>query len=174
MVYRAAHLVKSGVPPGKILLLTFTNKAAGEMKGRLKELLGPGLGALGGNISQLRRADPAPPCRPHRRKSNFTILDEDDSRSIFRQAAAGLHHSLGEEERRLLFRRPAGADDQPGAQPGIPYVRSSGRSILLALITIRLSRNWHRFTSREKKRATPSISMTCSCAGWSSLSTIPK
>ena len=31
LVYRAAHLIKCGVPPGEILLLTFTNKAAEEM-----------------------------------------------------------------------------------------------------------------------------------------------
>jgi DNA helicase-2/ATP-dependent DNA helicase PcrA len=106
LVYRAAHLVKSGVPPGKILLLTFTNKAAGEMKGRLKELLGSWPGGLWAGTFHSFGAQIL---RRHAgligRKSNFTILDEDDSRSIFRQAAAGLHHSLGEEERRLLFRR---------------------------------------------------------------------
>jgi len=40
LVYRAAHLIKCGVPPGEILLLTFTNKAAEEMKERLSKLLG--------------------------------------------------------------------------------------------------------------------------------------
>ncbi|OPL13249.1 MAG: hypothetical protein AVO34_14545 [Firmicutes bacterium ML8_F2] len=28
LVYRAAHLIKSGLPPEKLILLTFTNKAA--------------------------------------------------------------------------------------------------------------------------------------------------
>ncbi|MGB4371335.1 MAG: ATP-dependent helicase [Dethiobacteria bacterium] len=106
LVYRAAHLIKCGVPPGEILLLTFTNKAAEEMKERLSKLLGSwpeGLWAgtfhsIGARI--LRRHAPLV-----RRKSNFSILDEDDSRSIFRQLAATLPHGLDEEERRLLLRR---------------------------------------------------------------------
>lgn len=106
LVYRAAHLVKSGVPPGKILLLTFTNKAAGEMKERLEKLLGSWPGGLWAGTFHSFGAQLL---RRHAgligRKSNFTILDDDDSRSIFRQSAAEIHHSLGEEERRLLFRR---------------------------------------------------------------------
>jgi len=106
LVYRAAHLVKSGIPPHQILLLTFTNKAAEEMKERLSALLGSwpeGLWAgtfhsIGARI--LRRHAPLV-----RRQSNFTILDEDDSRSIFRQLTGTLSHALDEEERRLLLKR---------------------------------------------------------------------
>ena len=84
LVYRAAHLIKCGVPPGEILLLTFTNKAAEEMKERLSSCSVPGprgfwagtFHSIGARI--LRRHAPL-----IRRKSNFSILDEDDSRSIF-------------------------------------------------------------------------------------------
>ena len=106
LVYRAAHLVRSGVPPGKILLLTFTNKAAEEMKQRLQHLLDAWPGGLWAGTfhsfgaAVLRRHAPLV-----QRRGNFTILDEDDSRSILRQLAAGLPHGLGEEERRLLIRR---------------------------------------------------------------------
>ena len=39
ITYRVAHLIEQGVPPGAILAVTFTNKAAGVMKDRINELL---------------------------------------------------------------------------------------------------------------------------------------
>jgi DNA helicase-2/ATP-dependent DNA helicase PcrA len=40
LTHAAAHLVKSGVDPHNILLLTFTNRAAGEMRDRATEMIG--------------------------------------------------------------------------------------------------------------------------------------
>lgn len=106
LVYRAAHLIKSGVPPQQILLLTFTNKAAGEMKERLGTLLGrwpEGIwaGTFHSTGARILRRHAA----LLRRQSNFTILDEDDSRSMFKQLAGTLSHALDEEERKLLLKR---------------------------------------------------------------------
>ena len=39
LVYRTSRLIEDGVPPGKILLLTFTNKAAREMMSRVGQLV---------------------------------------------------------------------------------------------------------------------------------------
>lgn len=41
IIARAIHLVKSGTNPSRILMMTFTNRAAREMKARLKSELGP-------------------------------------------------------------------------------------------------------------------------------------
>ncbi len=40
IIARVAHLIKTGVPPGRILLLTFTRRAAREMMDRLEDLVG--------------------------------------------------------------------------------------------------------------------------------------
>ena len=45
LVYRVAHLIRNkGVDPDEVLLVTFTNKAAGEMKNRVGGRLGPETG----------------------------------------------------------------------------------------------------------------------------------
>ena len=40
LIYRVAYLLEQGIPPERILLLTFTNKAAREMMRRVADLLG--------------------------------------------------------------------------------------------------------------------------------------
>src|SRR5215831_2944071 len=48
LIYRVAYLLEQGIPPERILLLTFTNKAAREMMRRVSDLLGQQLNDLWG------------------------------------------------------------------------------------------------------------------------------
>src|SRR5580692_676139 len=48
LTYRVAYLLEQGIPADRILLLTFTNKAAAEMMRRVSDLLGHELHSLWG------------------------------------------------------------------------------------------------------------------------------
>ena len=85
LVYRVAFLLEQGVPPERILLLTFTNKAAKEMMRRVAELLGGDLSALWGGTFHsiasrvLRRHADRLGYRP-----DFTILDREDTKDLLK------------------------------------------------------------------------------------------
>src|SRR5215472_12698579 len=79
LTYRVAYLLEQGIPADRILLLTFTNKAAGEMMRRVSDLLGQELHALwGGTFHSIG----ARVLRLHAEtlgyQRDFTILDRDD------------------------------------------------------------------------------------------------
>ena len=86
LTYRVAHLVARGVDPERILLLTFTNRAAREMLDRARALVGEAVGGVwGGTFHHLAN-------RILRRYASligygcdYSILDRDDSRSLIRE-----------------------------------------------------------------------------------------
>src|SRR5208282_1946821 len=83
LVYRVAFLLEQGIPPERILLLTFTNKAAKEMMGRAAELIGQELpGLWGGTFHSIGNRI----LRRHAEllgyPQNFTILDREDARHL--------------------------------------------------------------------------------------------
>ncbi len=104
LIYRAAHLIKSGIQPEQLLLLTFTNKAAGEMKERLEGLLGylpynlwaGTFHSIGARILRKHAALVG-------RTPNFTIFDEDDTRIQLKQILSDM--SIDDEDRKLIMKR---------------------------------------------------------------------
>ncbi|MBK6905476.1 MAG: UvrD-helicase domain-containing protein [Saprospirales bacterium] len=85
LTYRVAHLIEEGVPPWEILALTFTNKAAREMKERIEKVVGQRAervwaGTFHSIFAKILRIEAAHLGYP----SNFTIYDTDDSSSVLR------------------------------------------------------------------------------------------
>ncbi len=88
LVYRAAWLIHQGVKPDKVLLLTFTNKAAGEMMARVRKILGLKIGAAlplwGGTFHAIANRLLRAYGKYIKVPSDFTILDEDDKKSLLK------------------------------------------------------------------------------------------
>jgi DNA helicase-2/ATP-dependent DNA helicase PcrA len=86
LTYRIAHLLQKGVQAGKILALTFTNKAAGEMKERIAVIVGPEIarylwmGTFHSIFARILRIEGD----KLGYKSNYTIYDAVDSKSLIR------------------------------------------------------------------------------------------
>jgi DNA helicase II / ATP-dependent DNA helicase PcrA len=89
LTYRVAYLLEQGIPPDRILLLTFTNKAAGEMMRRVSDLIGQELRTLwGGTFHSIG----ARVLRSHADalgyQRDFTILDRDDAKDLIKACVA--------------------------------------------------------------------------------------
>ena len=85
ITYRVAHLIKKGVDPFQILVLTFTNKAAKEMRERITAVVGSEarniwMGTFHSVFAKILRAEAEHLGYPR----NFTIYDTDDSKSLIR------------------------------------------------------------------------------------------
>ena len=86
LTYKIAYLLQQGVKPWSIMALTFTNKAAREMKERIGKLVGQELaqhlymGTFHSIFSRILRAE----AQHIGFTNNFTIYDEIDSRSLIK------------------------------------------------------------------------------------------
>ena len=86
VTHRIAHLISEGVRPEEIVALTFTNKAADEMRRRVGDLVGPQpieMGTFHRFAARLLRRH----ARMVGLTSDYSILDPDDSHAIFKRAA---------------------------------------------------------------------------------------
>ena len=85
LTYRIAHLIDRGVDPFRILSLTFTNKAAGEMRKRIEKVIGNEarniwMGTFHSVFAKILRIE----AKALGYTSNFSIYDTDDSKSLLR------------------------------------------------------------------------------------------
>ena len=91
---RIAYMVKSGINPREILAVTFTNKAAKEMKERLSKILGENIvrymwvGTFHSICGRILRQEIDNYSFPSGKKldKNFTIYDEQDSLALIKQS----------------------------------------------------------------------------------------
>jgi len=85
ITYRVAHLIRKGVDPFNILVLTFTNKAAKEMRNRISAVVGSEakniwMGTFHSVFAKILRVEANKIGYPN----NFTIYDTDDSKSLLK------------------------------------------------------------------------------------------
>lgn len=91
LTYRIAYLISLGVPAYRILALTFTNKAAGEMKTRIISLAGEKstqvwMGTFHSMFARILRNE----CERLGFQRNFSIYDTDDSLSLIKNVQRSL------------------------------------------------------------------------------------
>lgn len=91
LTYRIAYMLEQGIKPWNILALTFTNKAAREMKERLERLVGPAgqqvwAGTFHSIFAKIMRIESAKIGYP----STFTIYDTEDSKSLINNIVSEL------------------------------------------------------------------------------------
>jgi DNA helicase II / ATP-dependent DNA helicase PcrA len=94
LVYRVAHLIERGVPPDRILLLTFTRRAAQEMLSRAERLVGSvsksvNGGTFHGTAHRLLRRYGQAAGLPR----DFTIMDQGDSEDLMQISRSQLGYA---------------------------------------------------------------------------------
>ncbi len=92
LTYRIAHMILSGIQPGQIMALTFTNKAAREMKDRIESKVGTQAqrvwaGTFHSIFARILRVE------AHRigYPNDFTIYDTDDTKSVISEIITQLN-----------------------------------------------------------------------------------
>jgi len=104
IVYRIANLLASGVPPYRILAVTFTNKAAGEMRSRISELAGAEVtrdlwvGTFHSVCAKLLRRY----SEEVGLKRNFVIYDDSDQKAVLTRVIRELNLSDQEYPPKLM------------------------------------------------------------------------
>ena len=148
LTYRLAYLVQElAIPPGEILALTFTNKAAREMEGRALSLLGrprstggPRLGTFHSTFARILRieADRLPVTR------DFVIFDEADQLALVRQSLKELNQDPKQVQPRRVLASISRAKNEviePQAFSSDTYITEITRRVYVRYQELLLSNN---------------------------------
>ncbi len=110
LTYRVAHLIENGIKPYQILALTFTNKAAKEMKHRIEELVGEqAVNVWAGTFHSIFARILRHECEAIGFQRNFTIYDSEDSLGLVKNIMSSLNISAQQFNPRGIQSRISGA-----------------------------------------------------------------
>lgn len=136
LTYRIAYLIQHGVDPFNILALTFTNKAAREMKERIGKVIGASeakniwMGTFHSVFSKILRSEADKINYP----ANFTIYDSDDSKNLIKTIITEM-----------------GLDDKVYKANIIQHRISSAKNSLISAMAYKLNEDI-QFEDRESRR----------------------
>ncbi len=100
VTYRVARLIEDGIEPSRILLVTFTNKAAKEMLHRVESLINMNINRLwGGTFHHIGNITLRAHSKAIGYENNYTILDREDSKDLLNSCIA--ERGLNKKENRL-------------------------------------------------------------------------
>ena len=110
LTFRIAHLLKSGIPPYQILALTFTNKAAREMKERIEKVAGGDAykvwaGTFHSLFARILRREAHKIGYPN----DFSIYDTADSKSVIKDILKSLNLNVKEYNVSAVLSRISGS-----------------------------------------------------------------
>lgn len=113
LTFRIAYLIENGVDPFRILSLTFTNKAAGEMRERIEKSVGYEarniwMGTFHSVFAKILRFE----ARYLGYTSDFSIYDTDDSKSLLRSIIKELNLDDKTYKPNMVFNRISGAKNR--------------------------------------------------------------
>ena len=126
ITHRIAGLVAGGVPPGRILAVTFTNKAADEMKARLAAMdipRGATICTFHSLCARLLREFAGRAGLP----ANFVIYDQSDQKAILRAILKDLKLEVSEFPPAVVLREIAARADREGEGREGPVAHAGGR-----------------------------------------------
>lgn len=113
LTYRIARLIETGVDPFRILSLTFTNKASGEMRSRIEGAVGTEarniwMGTFHSVFAKILRIE----ARYLGYTSDFSIYDTDDSKSLLRSIIKEFNLDDKVYKANVVFNRISGAKNR--------------------------------------------------------------